>query len=146
MWDPQRLITLWASMAWYRDSFTFYRLQVKAYLFWSNRYSQSLSPDGDRIQCQKHSVLNKKQDDVQKHNNWMFTVCIHEYRVACCLRCLQIKMKRLPSHKQIFGAPYTTYIQNLVVLHSVCAFCTCLCDGNISIFVREYPTDESVQN
>jgi hypothetical protein len=24
MWDPQRLTTLWASMAWYRDSFTFY--------------------------------------------------------------------------------------------------------------------------
>jgi hypothetical protein len=23
MWDPQRLTTLWASMAWYRDSFTF---------------------------------------------------------------------------------------------------------------------------
>jgi hypothetical protein len=24
MWDPQRLTTLWASMACYRDSFTFY--------------------------------------------------------------------------------------------------------------------------
>jgi hypothetical protein len=23
LWDPQRLTTLWASMAWYRDSFTF---------------------------------------------------------------------------------------------------------------------------
>jgi hypothetical protein len=24
MWDPRRLTTLWASTAWYRDSFTFF--------------------------------------------------------------------------------------------------------------------------
>jgi hypothetical protein len=29
MWDPQRLTTLWASMAWYRDSFTLW-VQTKS--------------------------------------------------------------------------------------------------------------------
>jgi hypothetical protein len=26
MWEPQRLTTLWAFTAWYRDSFTFFHL------------------------------------------------------------------------------------------------------------------------
>jgi hypothetical protein len=30
MWDPQRLTTLWASMACYRDSFIFFTIQLKA--------------------------------------------------------------------------------------------------------------------
>jgi hypothetical protein len=30
LWDPQRLTTLWASMAWYRDSFTFFLRTYKA--------------------------------------------------------------------------------------------------------------------
>jgi hypothetical protein len=28
MWDPQRLTTLWASTACYRDSFTFFTLKI----------------------------------------------------------------------------------------------------------------------
>jgi hypothetical protein len=34
MWDPQRLTTLWVSMACYRDSFTFYQKVVADNIKW----------------------------------------------------------------------------------------------------------------